>query len=82
MSSSSEDAVNYDCEPVMEALVEGMEYRLDSGMQGTALCVSQREPGSWDWTFVGEAKWDLTTLRCKAIHRTICEELARSLRQL
>lgn len=75
-------AVNYDCDAVLETQVGGVQYRLDSGMQGTALCISQREAGEWDWKFVGEAKWDAVTLRCKAVERAVCEQLARELRQV
>jgi len=80
MSSIEEGAVNYDSEAVMETAVEGTDYRLDAGKQGTALCISKRESGSWDWEFVGEAKWDNTTIRCKALARGTCEVLSRELR--
>jgi len=85
--SSSESAalasgpsVNYDCDPVLHVELEGVEYRLDVGMQGTALSVSERAAGGWDWSFVGEAKWDRVDLRCKALARPIREALARALR--
>lgn len=75
-------AVNYDCEPVLEATEGQVQYRLDAGKQGTALCVSQRDVGSWDWRFVGEARWDRITLRCKSLPRPICEKLGRVLREV
>jgi hypothetical protein len=82
MSSEMTSVVNYDSEPVLEVNLGELDYRLDSGKDGTALCVSQRIAGSWDWDFVGEAKWDSTMLRCKELHRSIREELSRELRQL
>jgi hypothetical protein len=82
MSSDTSPVVNYDSEPVLEVNLGELDYRLDSGKDGTALCVSQRSVGSWDWAFVGEAKWDATMLRCKELHRSIREDLSRELRQL
>ncbi len=81
MSSVEESAVNYDSDPVLETEIDGVDYRLDAGKAGTALCISTREPGTWDWSFVGEAKWDSYTLRCKELHRLICEGLGRQLRE-
>ena len=82
MSSVPEENVNFDSEPVLQLEVDGIDYRLDSGKEGTALGISHRESGTWDWQFLGEAKWDRTQIRCKALHRSVLEKLARELRQL
>lgn len=81
IESLESESVNYDSEPVLETEFDGVDYRLDAGKAGTALCISAREPGTWDWSFVGEAKWDTYTLRCKALHRQICEGLGRQLKE-
>lgn len=86
MSSSGSAApistasINYESDPVLQVELEGVQYRLDVGMQGTALSISERSVGAWDWSFVGEAKWDRVDLRCKALARPIREALARALR--
>lgn len=82
MNSATAPVVNYDSDPILEVDLEGIDYRLDPGKQGTALCVSMKDSGSWDWEFVGEAKWDATSLRCKELPRPIRESLAQALRQL
>ena len=82
MNSESVPVVNYDSEPVLEIEVDGFDYRLDPGKQGTALCVSTRAQGTWDWAYVGEAKWDSTMLRCKEVDRQIRERLSAALREL
>ncbi len=81
-SAESQDSgsVNYDSDPVLEVQVEEVDYRLDVGMQGTALSVSHRPAGSWDWSFVGQAKWDNIALRCKELPRSIREALAQALK--
>jgi hypothetical protein len=80
MDSLPNPVVNYDSEPVLETEIEGTDYRLDPGKQGTALCISTREPGTWDWSYVGEAKWDALMLRCKDLTRPVREELSKRLR--
>lgn len=77
---SSDFAVNYDSDPVLEIEIEGLDYRIDAGKQGTALCISSRPPGAWDWEFLGEAQWDPAGLRCKALPRALREQLSRALR--
>lgn len=81
-SVSDVPVVNYESEPVLEVELDGVDYRLDPGKQGTALCISKKESGSWDWAFVGEAKWDATSLRCKELERPVRESLAKALREL
>lgn len=81
MSSEVSPVVNYDSEAVFEVKLGEVDYRLDSGKEGTTLCISQRPSGTWDWDFVGEAKWDSTMLRCKGLDRSTREEISRELRK-
>ena len=78
MNSSTADSVNYDSAPLVELEIEGVDYRLDAGKQGTALCISTRSSGSWDWSFGGEARWDVGSLRCKAFERRTLDQLSRA----
>jgi hypothetical protein len=78
MSSDSE--VNYDSAPVAEAELDGIDYRIDTGRQGTALCISSRASGTWDWTFESEARWDGSALRSKVIERPVLVKLSEALR--
>ena len=71
--------VNFDEPAVVEVEIEGTEYRLDSGRAGTALCISTRPSGAWDWTFRGEARWQANVLRCKAFDRDVLGQLAKAL---
>lgn len=80
--SSEEESINYDSDPVIEVELEGVDYRLDAGKQGTALCISSRPAGTWDWQFLAEAKWDNLNLRCKELPRPTREELGRALKSL
>lgn len=79
MSSDSE--VNYDSAPVAEAELDGIDYRVDTGKQGTALCISSRASGTWDWTFESEARWDGSTLRARTIDRPVLLKLSQALRE-
>ena len=77
--SSSVGGVNYESNPVAEAAIDGTEYRIDSGKEGTAICVSTRPAGSWDWSFVCEARWDGSELRTKLLERSIRTHLSRAI---
>ena len=81
MASPSEQSVNYDSPPLVEVEIEGVDYRLDAGKQGTALCISTRPAGSWDWSFGGEARWDVGSLRCKAFERRTLDQLSGAFKQ-
>lgn len=81
MSSSPTESVNYDSSPLVEVEIEGVDYRLDAGKQGTALCISTRAAGSWDWSFGGEARWDVGSLRCKAFERRTLDQLSRAFKE-
>ena len=80
MSSISEAAsaepVNYESAPLVELEIDDTQYRVDAGKQGTALCISTRKAGSWDWSFGGEARWDVGSLRCKAFERRTLDQLS------
>ncbi len=77
--SSSEQGVNYDSVPVAETAIDDTEYRVDAGKAGTAICVSSRRVGSWDWAFVCEARWDGSELRAKQLDRHVRTQLSRAL---
>ena len=81
MSSESQAPVNYDSPAIVEVAIDGTDYRMDSGKQGTALCISTRPSGTWDWSFGGEARWDVNYLRSKAFDRRTLEELSRAFAQ-
>jgi hypothetical protein len=76
MNSSATEGVNYESAALVEVEIEGTDYRLDAGKQGTALCISTRVSGSWDWSFGGEARWDVGSLRCKAFERRTLDQLS------
>lgn len=73
---TSSDAVNYDSPALVEVEIDGVDYRLDAGKQGTALCISTRPAGSWDWSFAGEARWDVGSLRSKGFERRTLDKLS------
>jgi hypothetical protein len=63
--------VNFDGPPICEVTLGDTDYRFDSGKQGTAVSISTRPTGSWDWTFRGEARWDGSAFRTKAFERSV-----------
>jgi hypothetical protein len=73
------ESVNYDSAPVAETAIEGTEYRIDAGKAGTAICVSTRSAGCWDWVFLCEARWDGSELRSKQLERSVRMQLSRAL---
>jgi len=79
--SDAPGAINYDDAPLVEAEIDGVEYRIDAGKQGTALCISSRTFGSWDWSSGGEARWDGSMLRSKAFERGVLVTLASQLKE-
>ena len=74
--------VNYDDEGLGEVLIEDRIYRFDSGKQGSALCLSARQEGVWQWSYLGELRWDGRDLRSKQLDRRLLTQLSESLRQL
>jgi hypothetical protein len=77
--SSQDPGVNYESGAVAETVIDGTEYRIDAGKQGTSICVSTRPAGSWDWSFVCEARWDGSELRAKVLERAVRLQLSRAL---
>lgn len=73
--------VNYDEPGVLEVELDEVVYRFDAGKQGTALCLSRRSEGSWDWEFLGELRWDGRDLRSKALERKLLQSLSLLFRQ-
>lgn len=76
-----ESPVNYDEPGLFEAEIEEILYRFDAGKQGTALCLSRREPGSWRWAYLGELRWDGRDLRSRALERKLLQQLSIELRR-
>ena len=79
MAAAAEGAVNFDEAALIELELDGTDYRLDSGRAGTALCISTRPSGTWDWTFRGEARWQANVLRCKVFDRVVLTRLSQAL---
>ena len=77
--TSHNGGVNYESSPVAETAIGETEYRIDAGKAGTAICVSTRPAGTWDWSFVCEARWDGSELRAKVLERNIRIELSRAI---
>lgn len=77
--SVSASPVNYESPPLVELEIDDTEYRVDAGKQGTALCISLRKAGTWDWSFGGEARWDVRSLRSKAFERAVLGPLSVAL---
>jgi hypothetical protein len=83
LSNSSETTknseVNYEGGALVELTVDSTDYRIDAGKQGTAFSISSRPTGTWDWTFLAEARWDGSDLRCRAAERPILAKLSAAL---
>jgi hypothetical protein len=75
-------SVNFEEAALAELEIDGVDYRLDAGRAGTALCISTRTTGTWDWQFRGEARWQANVLRCKAFDREILSQLSKALTEL
>jgi hypothetical protein len=71
--------VDYDGPPVVELTVDDVDYRLDAGKQGTALSVSSRPTGTWQWAFGGEVRWNGSSLRSRTMERSLLDRLAKAL---
>jgi hypothetical protein len=78
-TEAAETTVNFESSSLLEVTVEGTDYRIDSGKQGTAFSVSSRPSGTWDWRFGGEARWDGTQLRSRAFERSTLLALSSAL---
>ena len=76
--AASPGTVNYDEQPVAEAEIEGVEYRVDPG-HGSAVAISRREVGTWDWVFVMEGRWDGVRLKARGLGHAIVDVLGCAL---
>jgi hypothetical protein len=74
----SADRVNYEEAALATLEVDGVDYRIDTD-HGSAVAVSQREPGTWDWTLVAEGRWDGSRLRAKGLDPQLITALAQAL---
>jgi hypothetical protein len=76
LTPAVEITVSYDAPPLVEVTLDGTDFRIDPGKQGTAVSISTRPTGTWDWSFGGEARWDGSQLRCRAFERRVLLELS------
>jgi hypothetical protein len=77
--TAANSGVNYDGSPIVEVTVDETDFRIDAGRQGTAFSISSRPTGTWDWTFLCEARWDGSDLRSRALPRPILVKLSAGL---
>jgi len=75
----SADEVNYDEAPIVVLEIDGIEYRIDTG-HGSAVAISQRQQGTWDWAPLTEGRWDGSRLRAKCLTHEVNAALADALR--
>jgi hypothetical protein len=80
-TSNAPSPVNFDGTPICEVTLDDTDYRFDSGKQGTAVSISTRPTGSWDWTFRGEARWDGSAFRTKAFERSVLLPLSAAFKR-
>jgi hypothetical protein len=74
----SAEGVNYEEAPVAMLEIEGVEYRVDAG-HGSAVAISQRQQGSWDWTPMVVGRWDGSRLRAKGLGHQVNTALTEAL---
>lgn len=70
--------VNHDETPIVQLEIEGVDYRIDTGF-GSALAISSRAGGTWDWAVLAEGRWDGVRLRAKPLERPLVAVLERAL---
>ena len=75
----AQSPVEYDSPALVELSHDDVDYRIDVGKQGTALCISTRSTGTWDWAFGGEARWENRRLRARGIERDALDVLGKAL---
>lgn len=73
-------SVNYDDSPIVQLEVEGVDYRVDTGL-GSAVAVSKRVEGTWQWTPVTEGRWDGRRLKAKELDGAVITALSQALAQ-
>ena len=74
----SAGSVNYDDQPIVQLEIDGVDYRLDTGL-GAAVAVSSRESGTWEWSPVTEGRWDGRRLRARGVEHVIALQLGEAL---
>jgi hypothetical protein len=79
MKGLSGDEVNYEEAPIVTLGLNGVEYRVDTG-HGSAVAISQRQQGAWDWVPMAEGRWDGSRLRTQCLTHEVNEALAEALR--
>jgi hypothetical protein len=72
--------VNYDDTPITQVEVDGTDYRVDAG-HGSAVAVSRREAGTWEWAPVTEGRWDGSRLRAKGLDHDVVVALDAAVAQ-
>lgn len=77
-SSVAASSVNYDDSPIVQLEVEGVDYRVDTGL-GSAVAVSRRAEGTWQWTPVTEGKWDGRRLKARELDHAVLAALSQAL---
>lgn len=74
-------SVNFDGPALVELTIEDIDYRIDSGKQGTVLSISTRPSGTWDWAFGAEVRWDGSALRSRGFSRAVLDRLSAAFKQ-
>ena len=74
----SADGVNYEEAPIVTLEVDGEDYRVDTG-HGSAVAISRRPLGTWDWSPVTEGRWDGSRLHAKCLSHSVVTALAQAL---
>jgi hypothetical protein len=70
--------VNYDEPPLVELARDGTDYRLDPG-HGSAVAISHRPSGRWQWALLAEGRWDGSRLRAKPLGFELSSVLGQAL---
>jgi hypothetical protein len=74
----SATSINYDDQPIVQAQIDGVDYRVDTGL-GSAVAISSREAGTWAWTPVAEGRWDGRRLRARKLDHPVASRLGEAL---
>ena len=74
----SATSINYDDQPIVQAQIDGVDYRVDTGL-GSAVAISSREAGTWAWTPVAEGRWDGSRLRARKLDHPVASRLGEAL---
>ncbi|MEN9578987.1 MAG: hypothetical protein RJA70_1996 [Pseudomonadota bacterium] len=77
--SAETTIINYESDAIIEIVIDCLQYRVDAGKQGTALCVSTRLKGGWDWEYAAEVRFDGRDVRSKTLDREVRAQLGKAL---